>query len=114
MCNPGPIMAGMHLQYLVQPHLVERLRVVHGLALDRALCRHTAHGMNAAAMTGPNQQVDVRFQEVTIHRDACAVGQDELGAAAEFLDEAENVVPPAAVETRRMIPQLVEDLVHLK
>ena len=48
------------------------------------------------------------------HRDLGAVGQDEVGLAAELLDEAEDVVPAAAVEAGRVVAQLVEDLVHLE
>ena len=33
---------------------------------------------------------------------------------AEFLDEAENVIPAAAVEARRMLSQFPQDLVHFK
>ena len=34
--------------------------------------------------------------------------------AAQGLDVGEDVVPAAAVEACRMLPQLVQDLVHLK
>ena len=43
-----------------------------------------------------------------------AIRQDELGTVSEFLDEAEDVIPAAAVQPGRMIAQLVEDLVHLE
>jgi hypothetical protein len=33
---------------------------------------------------------------------------------AEFLDEAENVIPAAAVQARGMVAQLVQDLVHFE
>ena len=48
------------------------------------------------------------------HRDQCAVRQHELGVGTEALDEAEDVVPAAAVQTGRVLAQLVEDLVHLE
>ena len=54
------------------------------------------------------------MQERAVHRDLRAVGQDELGPAAELLDEAEDVVPAPAVEARGVVAQLVEDLVHLE
>jgi hypothetical protein len=38
----------------------------------------------------------------------------EIGPAAELLDEAEDVVPPSGVEAGGVVPQLVEDLVHLE
>src|SRR5437899_10885371 len=114
MCYPGAVMPGVHLPYLVLPYFVERLGVRQGVALYRNLRRHPAHRVDAAAMAGADQEVDVRFQEMAIHRDASAVGKDELGPAAEFLDGAEDVVPAAAVESRGVIAQLVEDLVHLE
>ena len=43
-----------------------------------------------------------------------AVGQHELGPVAEVLDHAEEVVPAAGVEPGGVVPQLVEDLVHLE
>ena len=47
--------------------------------------------------------------------DGAAVGQDELGTGvAEVLDDAEQVVPPAGVESGGVVAQLVEDLVHLE
>src|SRR5437016_14128997 len=100
MCDPGAVMSAMHLPYLVLPTLVERFCVGRGVALDRDLGRHSAHRVDAAAVTRPDQQVDIRFQEVTIHRHARAIGENELGPAAEFLDEAEDVVPAAAVQSR--------------
>ena len=48
------------------------------------------------------------------HPDRVAVGQHELGTMAELLDHAEQVVPAARVEPRRVRPELVEDLVHLE
>src|SRR5881394_3444993 len=105
MRYPGPVVTGIHLPNLVQPDLVERLGVGRGVPLDRNLRRHPAHRVNAAAMTGPDQQVDVGLEEVPVHRDARAIGQYKLRPAAELLDEAEDVVPAPAVESRRVLAQ---------
>jgi hypothetical protein len=43
-----------------------------------------------------------------------AIREDEVLLVTEFLDAAEDVVPAAAVESRRMLAQLVEDLLHLE
>ncbi len=43
-----------------------------------------------------------------------AVGQHEVRPVAEFLDEAENVIPAPAIQSRRVIAQFVENLVHLE
>jgi hypothetical protein len=40
-----------------------------------------------------------------------AVGQDAAGLIAEFLNVAEDVVPAAAVQAGRVLPQFPEDLV---
>src|SRR6266545_1226858 len=114
MCDPGTVMSGMHLPYLVLQDFLERVGVRRGVALDRYLRGHAAHRVDAAAVAGADQQVYVRFQEVTIHRHARTVGQHEFRPAAEFLDEAEDVIPAPAVESRGMITQLVEDFVHLE
>ena len=74
MCDPGAIVTGMHLPYLVLPDFVERLGVCRGVALDRDLRSHAAHRVDAAAVAGPDQQVDIGLEEVAIHRHARAVG----------------------------------------
>src|SRR5258707_863545 len=48
------------------------------------------------------------------HSDFRAIGKNEVGAIAEFLDEAENVIPASAVEPRRVLAQFVQNFVHLK
>ncbi len=49
-------------------------------------------------MAGLDQQLDVGVQEVPVHGDLAAIRQDAVGTVAELLDEAEDVVPTAAVE----------------
>ena len=56
----------------------------------------------------------IGLQEMPVHGDHGAVGQHEVGPVAEFLDEAENVVPAAAVQPGGVFAQFVEDLVHLE
>ena len=65
-------------------------------------------------MAGLDQQPRVGAQEVRGHRHLRPVGQHEVGPVAELLDEAEDVVPAAAVEPGDVVAQLVEDLVHLE
>lgn len=48
------------------------------------------------------------------HGDRGTVGKDEVGVLPELLDDAEDVVPTTAVETGRVIPELIDDLVHLE
>src|SRR2546425_2705951 len=51
---------------------------------------------------------------MTVHRHPAAVGEHEVRAVSELLDEAEDVVPAAAVQAGGVVLQLVEDLVHLE
>ncbi len=103
--DPGAVMAVAGLALLVGDHLVERPLVGLGVALDRDLRRHAAH---------LDHQLAVGAQERRGHRHQRAVRQHRRWVAAEFLDEAEDVVPAAAIEAGRMIAQLPEDLVGLE
>src|SRR5882672_11919417 len=49
-----------------------------------------------------------------VHRHAPAVGEDAVRSVSELLDEAEDVVPAAAVQAGGVVLQLVENLVHLE
>ncbi len=113
MRDPRAVVAVLHLTKLVGAHLRERLFVLLRVALDRDLRGHATHRVDAAAMTGLDEQARVRAQETLVHRDEAAVGERHL-ARALLLDEAEDVVPPAAVQARRVLAELVEDLVHLE
>lgn len=75
---------------------------------------HAAHGVDAAAVAGLDEEVGVGAHEVLGHADEGAVGEEAVGAGAERLDVAEDVVPAAAVEPRRVVAQLVQDLLHLE
>src|SRR6267378_4325825 len=70
--------------------------------------------MDVAAVAGPNQQIDVRLEEVTVHRHAAAVGEHKVRALPELLDEAEDVVPAPAVQPGGVVLQLIENLIHLE
>src|SRR5215470_20016055 len=49
-----------------------------------------------------------------VHRHARAIWQDEFRMILEFFDEAKNVVPAAAVQTGGMLPQFIENFIHLE
>ena len=65
-------------------------------------------------MTGLDEQEAVAAQEMGRHRHLPAIGQHAGGVLGEFLDEAEDVVPAPAIEPSRVIPELVDDLVHFE
>ena len=76
--------------------------------------RHAADRVSAAAVAGAHQQLRVGAHEGDGHRDLAAVRQHEVLPERELLDRAEDVVPAAGVQPRRVVPQLVEDLLHLE
>src|ERR1700677_2708754 len=49
-----------------------------------------------------------------IHSDGGAVRERQVVAVTELLDEAENVIPAAAIQTCRVILQLEQNLIHFK
>jgi hypothetical protein len=78
------------------------------------LCRHAAHRVGAAPVAGLHEQLGIGAHERHGHRDLLAVRRDELRPRAEALDRREDVVPAPCVQARRVLAQLVEDLVHLE
>ncbi|CAM5269588.1 hypothetical protein SMICM304S_06014 [Streptomyces microflavus] len=75
---------------------------------------HAADGVGAALVAGADQEFGVGAQEGGGHGDGGPVGEDEVGAVREVLDQAEEVVPAARVEAGAVFAQLVEDLLHLE
>ena len=114
MRHPGAVVAGFDLAQLVGADLVQRLLIGHRIVLDGHLRGHAAHGVNLAAMAGLDQQLRIRLQEMPVHGHFAAIGQHEAGMVAEFLDEAEHVIPASAVEAGGVVAQLIQDLVHLE
>src|SRR5438552_3189270 len=107
MRDPGAVMAGLHLAQLILTNLFKRFLVALRIILDGNLSRHSAHGVNAAPVTGLDQKVDIRLQKVAVHGDVGAIRQKKIGPVAELFDETENVIPAAAVESRRVRAKLI-------
>ena len=114
MGDPGAVVAVAGLALLVGPHLREGLLVGDRVVLDRDLRRHAADRVRAAPVARLDREQRVAAHEVGGHRDQGPVGEHEVRAAAELLDDAEDVVPAAAVQPGRVVAQLVEDLLHLE
>ena len=98
MRDPRAIVTGVHFPKFVLAHFFEGLLICFGIILDGNLCRHASHGVNAAPMAGLNQQIHIELQEMLFHCQRGPVGQYKVRAIPKFFDEAENVVPPAAVQ----------------
>ena len=114
MGNPCAVMAVRRLALLVRLHLRESLGVGRFVVLHRNLGGHAAHRVDVAPMACFHEQLCIALHEMRRHRDQRAIGEAEVVVAAEFLDAAEDVIPAAGVEPGGMVPQLVEDLVHLE
>ena len=115
MRDPGAVVALRHLALLVLADPVERLLVGLLVALAaRDQRRHPAHRVRPALVAGRRQQLRVGAHERHGHRHVAAVRQDHLGPVGEALDRGEDVVPAAGVQPRRVLAQLVQDLVHLE
>ena len=113
--DPRAVVAVVHLAELVGAHLRERRLVRRRVVLDRDLRGHAAHRVHAAAVAGLDEELRRRRARNALSIVTCAaVGQDGGRVVRALLDEAEDVVPAPAVEARRVLAQLVEDLVHLE
>ncbi len=112
--DPGAIVAGADFAEFILAHAVERALIGFRIVLDGDLRGHAAHGVNAAAVAGLDEELHIALEEVALHGDLRAIGQDETGEVAELLNETEDVVPAAAVEAGGMIAELVQNFVHLK
>ena len=114
MRDPGAVVPRARLAQLVGTHALHGARIGLRVVPDRNLRRHATHGVRTAPVAGPDQEVHVRLEEVTLHGHGGAVRQQEVAPVTELLDEAEDVVPAAAVQPGGVLAQLVEDLVHLE
>ena len=107
-------MADRCFAFLVRLHFRERLAIGSLIVFHRNLRRHPAHRVDVAAMAGLDQQLCVAPHEMRRHRDKRPIGETEVAAVLKLFDAAEDVVPAACVQTRGMVAQLIENLVHLE
>src|SRR4026208_2467375 len=68
----------------------------------------------APPVAGRAQQRRVGAHERRGHRHLRAVGKAEILVGAEFLDAGKDVVPAPDIQARRVVAQLVQDLLHLE
>lgn len=66
--------------------------------------------MNTAAVAGLDQQAHISVHEGHGHGHRRTVGKNEFRILAELLDEREDVIPSAAVESRTVLPKFINDL----
>src|SRR5437773_9426833 len=114
MGHPRPIKAVVRLPNLVLPHLRQRDLVRLGILATRDERGHAADSVGPPTMARPHEQVRICPHEADRHRHLGPIGEDELLPIPELLDDAEDVVPPARVEARGVVPEFVQDLLHLE
>jgi hypothetical protein len=110
MGDPSAIMTGAYLTKLVCANLCHGGVIGLLVILDRNLRGHSTHRVHSSLVAGLDQQLHIRVHEGASHGDGVAVGQDEIGVLSETFDGAEDVVPATAVETCRVVTELVDDL----
>ena len=66
--------------------------------------------MHASFVACLYEQLYISIHEWYGHSHRRAVWQDEIGALAELLDHAEDIIPSAAVQSRAVISELVYNL----
>ena len=114
MRDPGSVVAVAGFALFVGSHLREGLFIGDRIGLDGDVRRHSAHGVDVAAVAGLDGELRVAAHEMRGHGHLAAIGQHGVRIVGEFLDEAEDVVPAAAVQTGGVLAQFVEYLVHLE
>ncbi len=115
MGHPGPVEPVGGLPGLVRRHLGEGGPVDLGIPAARDERGHPAHGEGPAPVAGLDQQLGVGPHEGRGHGDVSAVDEHEIGpGVAEVLDDAEQVVPAARVQSGGVIAELEQDLLHLE
>ena len=66
--------------------------------------------MDLTSVAGLDQKFDIRVHEWNSHGHRVTIWQDEVGVLSEALDDAENVVPSAAIEAGAVVAKFVDDL----
>ena len=69
--------------------------------------------MHASPVAGLDEKFYIGVHERDGHGHGITVGKNEVGILAETLDGVEDVVPSTAVEARRVIAELIDDLYHV-
>lgn len=112
--NPGSVVAGLDFAKLVGVDTLHGLVVGSLIILDWDLGSHATHSSNLALVAGLDEKLNICVHEWDGHGDTGTIWENEVWVLAELLDDAEDVIPAAAVETRAMVSQLEDDLVHLE
>jgi hypothetical protein len=66
--------------------------------------------MYSTLVTCLNKQFYICIHERYCHCYCGPIGKYEIGILPEFLDNAEDIIPSAAIQTCTMVPEFVDDL----
>jgi len=70
--------------------------------------------MDTSSVAGLYEELDVGLHEWNGHGNVHSVREDKVGVLSELLDDAEDVIPPATVQSRAVVPEFEDNLIHLK
>lgn len=99
---------------LIRIYTLHSLLVGLWVILDRNLCRHSTHCVHAPAVASLDQQLNIRLHKGHGHCNSAPIRQDELRVVPELFNDAEDVIPAPTVETRAVLTELVDYLIHFK
>src|SRR5256885_15081357 len=75
---------------------------------------HASDRVGSTEVTRADKEPRVGPHEWDNHRHLRSVGQDAFRAISELLDDREDVVPTARVQSDDMLPEFVQDLIYLE
>jgi len=70
--------------------------------------------MDTSSVAGLDEELDVGLHEWDSHGNVRSVREDKVGVLPELFDDAENIIPPSAVQSRTVVPEFIDNLIHLK
>ena len=114
MRDPCAVETVCGLAVLVLLHLRQGHAIHLGVATRGNERRHPTHRVRVVLVASLDKKLGVRAHERHGHRHLRTIGQHEIRPVPELLDDAEDVVPAARIQTARMRAQLVKDLLHLE
>ena len=107
-------MAVVHFALLVRADAAKGFVVCRRVILYGNKRRHPSDRQRPPLMTGLTEQFGVAVHTRLRHVHGKAVCHDAARLQFQRLDHAEDVIPAATVEPHHVIPQLVENFIHLK
>ena len=114
MGHPRAIEAVARFAQLVFAHFLQGVLIHDRIFAARNEGRHAADGVCAALMARLDEQFGVGAHKRRRHRHLRAIGEGEVRAVAELLDDAEHVIPAARIQPGDVIAQFVQNLFHLE